>query len=173
MTHEEVFRHEKTMDVSDVRISQGSCFRLRQFSLTKGVKKKRKNIVKWSTRCCQIMCIKSPSTYKDPQQGVDQLSCVCVSQVARILEVTPEVQRMMGVSSGMELLTLPHGQQLRLDLLERWVKIHWHFQFTQSFDGLTEWWVFIVTNCLWLSTRAAKSLFSLLFLNFLIHVNWL
>ncbi|XP_037633792.1 SH2 domain containing 3Cb isoform X1 [Sebastes umbrosus] len=39
--------------------------------------------------------------------------------VARILEVTPEVQRMMGVSSGMELLTLPHGQQLRLDLLER------------------------------------------------------
>ncbi|XP_026178651.1 SH2 domain containing 3Cb isoform X2 [Mastacembelus armatus] len=40
-------------------------------------------------------------------------------RVARILEVTPEVQRMMGVSSGMELLTLPHGQQLRLDLLER------------------------------------------------------
>ncbi|XP_076007223.1 SH2 domain-containing protein 3C-like [Genypterus blacodes] len=39
--------------------------------------------------------------------------------VARILEVSPEVQRMMGVSSGMELLTLPHGQQLRLDLLER------------------------------------------------------
>uniref|UniRef100_A0A3P8U2A6 SH2 domain containing 3Cb n=1 Tax=Amphiprion percula TaxID=161767 RepID=A0A3P8U2A6_AMPPE len=39
--------------------------------------------------------------------------------VARILEVTPEMQRMMGVTSGMELLTLPHGQQLRLDLLER------------------------------------------------------
>ncbi|XP_068594966.1 SH2 domain containing 3Cb [Brachionichthys hirsutus] len=39
--------------------------------------------------------------------------------VARILEVTPEMQRMMGVSSGMELLTLPHGQQFRLDLLER------------------------------------------------------
>ncbi|XP_058492009.1 SH2 domain containing 3Cb isoform X1 [Solea solea] len=39
--------------------------------------------------------------------------------VARILEVTPEVQRMMGVSSGMELLTLPHGHQLRQDLLER------------------------------------------------------
>uniref|UniRef100_A0A3Q2Y2X5 SH2 domain containing 3Cb n=1 Tax=Hippocampus comes TaxID=109280 RepID=A0A3Q2Y2X5_HIPCM len=29
------------------------------------------------------------------------------------------LQRLMGVSSGMELLTLPHGQQLRLDLLER------------------------------------------------------
>ncbi|XP_068166131.1 SH2 domain containing 3Cb isoform X2 [Antennarius striatus] len=39
--------------------------------------------------------------------------------VARIVEVTPEMQRMMGVSSGMELLTLPHGQQFRLDLLER------------------------------------------------------
>ncbi|XP_037114880.1 SH2 domain containing 3Cb isoform X1 [Syngnathus acus] len=39
--------------------------------------------------------------------------------VARILEVRPEMQRMMGVSSGVELLTLPHGQQLRLDLLER------------------------------------------------------
>ncbi|MEQ2249496.1 hypothetical protein ILYODFUR_029864 [Ilyodon furcidens] len=39
--------------------------------------------------------------------------------VARILEVTPEMKRKMGVSSGMELLTLPHGQQLRMDLLER------------------------------------------------------
>ncbi|KAM6902550.1 SH2 domain-containing protein 3C isoform 2-T2 [Xenentodon cancila] len=40
-------------------------------------------------------------------------------RVARILGVTPEMQRMMGVSSGLELLTLPHGHQLRLDLLER------------------------------------------------------
>ncbi|XP_010017895.1 PREDICTED: SH2 domain-containing protein 3C, partial [Nestor notabilis] len=39
--------------------------------------------------------------------------------VARILGVTAEMRRMMGVSSGMELLTLPHGHQLRLDLLER------------------------------------------------------
>ncbi|XP_019740208.1 SH2 domain containing 3Cb isoform X2 [Hippocampus comes] len=39
--------------------------------------------------------------------------------VAQILEARPELQRLMGVSSGMELLTLPHGQQLRLDLLER------------------------------------------------------
>lgn len=53
------------------------------------------------------------------QTGVVKQSCACVSKVARILEVTPEVQRMMGVHSGMELLTLPHGQQLRLDLLER------------------------------------------------------
>ncbi|KAM8796508.1 SH2 domain-containing protein 3C isoform 2-T2 [Eudromia elegans] len=40
-------------------------------------------------------------------------------QVARILGVSTETQRLMGVSSGMELLTLPHGHQLRLDLLER------------------------------------------------------
>ncbi|KAM8872658.1 SH2 domain-containing protein 3C isoform 2-T2 [Synchiropus picturatus] len=39
--------------------------------------------------------------------------------VARILGVSCEMQRMMGVSSGLELLTLPHGHQLRLDLLER------------------------------------------------------
>ncbi|XP_071622243.1 SH2 domain-containing protein 3C isoform X3 [Heliangelus exortis] len=39
--------------------------------------------------------------------------------VARILGVTVEMQRLMGVSSGVELLTLPHGHQLRLDLLER------------------------------------------------------
>ncbi|KAM5146162.1 SH2 domain-containing protein 3C [Mantella aurantiaca] len=40
-------------------------------------------------------------------------------EVAKILGVTKEMQRIMGVSSGMELLTLPHGRQLRLDLLER------------------------------------------------------
>ncbi|MEQ2274866.1 SH2 domain-containing protein 3C, partial [Xenotaenia resolanae] len=39
--------------------------------------------------------------------------------VARILGVSTEMQRMMGVSTGLELLTLPHGHQLRLDLLER------------------------------------------------------
>ncbi|XP_060927648.1 SH2 domain containing 3Cb [Limanda limanda] len=48
-------------------------------------------------------------------QHITKADCM----VARILPVTPEVQRMMGVSSGIELLTLPHGQQLRLDLLER------------------------------------------------------
>ncbi|XP_077416725.1 SH2 domain containing 3Cb isoform X2 [Vanacampus margaritifer] len=54
----------------------------------------------------------------DPQtaaQHITKWDCT----VARILEVRPEVQRMMGVGSGVELLTLPHGQQLRLDLLER------------------------------------------------------
>lgn len=51
--------------------------------------------------------------------NADGVQQTCPFQVARILEVTPEMQRLMGVSSGMELLTLPHGQQLRLDLLER------------------------------------------------------
>lgn len=40
-------------------------------------------------------------------------------QVARITGVTPELKSQMGVSSGLELVTLPHGQQLRLDLMER------------------------------------------------------
>lgn len=41
-------------------------------------------------------------------------------QVARILGVTSELKGRMGVSSGLELVTLPHGHQLRLDLMERY-----------------------------------------------------
>ncbi|KAJ8384664.1 hypothetical protein AAFF_G00199960 [Aldrovandia affinis] len=40
-------------------------------------------------------------------------------QVARITGVTEEQRRLMGVGSGLELITLPHGHQLRQDLLER------------------------------------------------------
>lgn len=40
-------------------------------------------------------------------------------QVARILNVSEEVKGQMGVRSGLELVTLPHGRQLRLDLIER------------------------------------------------------
>ncbi|XP_069863803.1 breast cancer anti-estrogen resistance protein 3 isoform X4 [Dipodomys merriami] len=40
-------------------------------------------------------------------------------KVARILEVSEEMKRNMGVSSGLELITLPHGHQLRLDIMER------------------------------------------------------
>ncbi|XP_056133662.1 breast cancer anti-estrogen resistance protein 3 isoform X2 [Lampris incognitus] len=40
-------------------------------------------------------------------------------QVARILCVSAEIKGQMGVASGLELVTLPHGQQLRLDLMER------------------------------------------------------
>ncbi|XP_061131442.1 breast cancer anti-estrogen resistance protein 3 homolog isoform X2 [Syngnathus typhle] len=40
-------------------------------------------------------------------------------QAARIVGVTAEQRRTMGVASGLELITLPHGRQLRQDLLER------------------------------------------------------
>ncbi|XP_030061994.1 breast cancer anti-estrogen resistance protein 3 isoform X2 [Microcaecilia unicolor] len=40
-------------------------------------------------------------------------------KVARILEVSTKMKRMMGVSSGLELITLPYGHQLRLDIIER------------------------------------------------------
>ncbi|XP_051525682.1 breast cancer anti-estrogen resistance protein 3 homolog isoform X2 [Myxocyprinus asiaticus] len=40
-------------------------------------------------------------------------------QVARILNVSEEMKGQMGVTSGLELVTLPHGRQLRQDLMER------------------------------------------------------
>ncbi|KAJ7316703.1 hypothetical protein JRQ81_002865 [Phrynocephalus forsythii] len=44
-----------------------------------------------------------------------QIDC----QAVRIIGVSKEQQRSMGVSSGLELITLPQGHQLRKDLLER------------------------------------------------------
>ncbi|KAM7394561.1 hypothetical protein PAMP_021352 [Pampus punctatissimus] len=49
--------------------------------------------------------------------ALHMLSVDC--QVARIVGVTDEQRRIMGVGSGLELVTLPHGSQLRRDLLER------------------------------------------------------
>ena len=46
---------------------------------------------------------------------------LCSWQVARILEVSEEMRKNMGVNSGLELITLPYGHQLRLDIIERWV----------------------------------------------------
>ncbi|KAA0714217.1 Breast cancer anti-estrogen resistance protein 3 [Triplophysa tibetana] len=40
-------------------------------------------------------------------------------QVARILNVSEEMKGQMGVTSGLELVTLPHGRQLRQDIMER------------------------------------------------------
>ncbi|KAM9475679.1 breast cancer anti-estrogen resistance protein 3 isoform 3-T4 [Clarias gariepinus] len=40
-------------------------------------------------------------------------------EVARILNVSDETKCQMGVTSGLELVTLPHGRQLRQDLMER------------------------------------------------------
>lgn len=45
--------------------------------------------------------------------------CMCIFQVARILNVSDEMKGQMGVTSGLELVTLPHGRQLRQDLMER------------------------------------------------------
>lgn len=39
--------------------------------------------------------------------------------IAQILDTSDDMMKGMGVSSGLELLTLPHGHQLRQDLLER------------------------------------------------------
>ncbi|XP_053187499.1 breast cancer anti-estrogen resistance protein 3 homolog [Scomber japonicus] len=49
--------------------------------------------------------------------ALHMLSVDC--QVARIVGVTDEQKRIMGVESGLQLVTLPHGRQLRQDLLER------------------------------------------------------
>ncbi|XP_020329880.1 breast cancer anti-estrogen resistance protein 3 isoform X3 [Oncorhynchus kisutch] len=40
-------------------------------------------------------------------------------QVARVHGISEEAKGQMGVSSGLELVTLPHGRQLRQDLMER------------------------------------------------------
>ncbi|XP_004689824.1 PREDICTED: breast cancer anti-estrogen resistance protein 3 isoform X2 [Condylura cristata] len=40
-------------------------------------------------------------------------------KVTRILEVSDEMRKNMGVSSGLELIILPYGHQLRLDIIER------------------------------------------------------
>ncbi|KAM6971852.1 SH2 domain-containing protein 3A [Aplochiton taeniatus] len=40
-------------------------------------------------------------------------------KVGRVVGVTDQQKKIMGVSTGLELVTLPHGHQLRQDLLER------------------------------------------------------
>ncbi|XP_034027018.1 SH2 domain containing 3Cb [Thalassophryne amazonica] len=67
---------------------------------------------------CILRRVKELLAEVDPKTAAKHIT-KADCKVARILEVSPEMQRMMGVSSGMELLTLPHGQQLRQDLLER------------------------------------------------------
>ncbi|KAM9110507.1 breast cancer anti-estrogen resistance protein 3 isoform 3-T5 [Megaptera novaeangliae] len=57
-------------------------------------------------------------TNNDPKviaQHVLNMDC----KVARILEVSEEMRKNMGMSSGLELITLPYGHQLRLDIIER------------------------------------------------------
>ncbi|XP_022409050.1 breast cancer anti-estrogen resistance protein 3 isoform X2 [Delphinapterus leucas] len=57
-------------------------------------------------------------TNNDPKViAQHMLSMDC--KVARILEVSEEMRKNMGMSSGLELITLPYGHQLRLDIIER------------------------------------------------------
>ncbi|XP_040292543.1 breast cancer anti-estrogen resistance protein 3 homolog [Bufo bufo] len=68
-----------------------------------------------------------PNTLRKLKEIVSQRDCKesalhilredCVE--IRIWEVTKEQQKSMGVRSGLELILLPYGQQLRRDLLER------------------------------------------------------
>ncbi|XP_062975175.1 SH2 domain-containing protein 3A isoform X2 [Elgaria multicarinata webbii] len=68
-----------------------------------------------------------PSTLKRLKDIFAQHSCQATAlhilqmdcQAARIIGVSKEQQRAMGVNSGLELITLPQGHQLRKDLLER------------------------------------------------------
>ncbi|XP_061687104.1 breast cancer anti-estrogen resistance protein 3 homolog isoform X1 [Syngnathoides biaculeatus] len=65
-----------------------------------------------------LLALKELFNRSDPNlTALHMLSVDC--QVARIVGVTAEQRRMMGVGSGLELITLPHGRQLRQDLLER------------------------------------------------------
>ncbi|XP_054635242.1 breast cancer anti-estrogen resistance protein 3 homolog isoform X1 [Dunckerocampus dactyliophorus] len=65
-----------------------------------------------------LLALKELFNRSEPKTtALHMLSVDC--QVARIVGVTEEQKRMMGVGSGLELVTLPHGHQLRQDLLER------------------------------------------------------
>ncbi|XP_061769797.1 breast cancer anti-estrogen resistance protein 3 homolog isoform X2 [Nerophis ophidion] len=65
-----------------------------------------------------LLALKELFNRSDPKTtALHMLSVDC--QVARIVGVTDEQRRIMGVGSGLELVTLPHGRQLRQDLLER------------------------------------------------------
>ncbi|XP_013866820.1 breast cancer anti-estrogen resistance protein 3 [Austrofundulus limnaeus] len=65
-----------------------------------------------------LLAVKELFSRSDPNTlALHMLSVDC--QVARVVGVTDEQRGIMGVNSGLELVTLPHGHQLRQDLLER------------------------------------------------------
>lgn len=70
-----------------------------------------------------------------------------VLQVARIVGVTDEQRRIMGVGSGLELVTLPHGSQLRQDLLERYMQLTQfiYYNIYGRIDRLKSW--FTIEPC--------------------------
>uniref|UniRef100_A0A3P8UNF8 SH2 domain containing 3A n=1 Tax=Cynoglossus semilaevis TaxID=244447 RepID=A0A3P8UNF8_CYNSE len=67
---------------------------------------------------CILLALKELFNRSDANTtALHVLSVDC--QVARVVGVSEEQKRLMGVGSGLELVTLPHGHQLRQDLLER------------------------------------------------------
>ncbi|XP_016392437.1 breast cancer anti-estrogen resistance protein 3-like [Sinocyclocheilus rhinocerous] len=65
-----------------------------------------------------LLKVKELLTHTDVRTtALHMLSVNC--QVTRVTGVTVEQKRIMGVETGLELITLPHGGQLRQDLLER------------------------------------------------------
>uniref|UniRef100_A0A3B3XQR3 Breast cancer anti-estrogen resistance protein 3-like n=1 Tax=Poecilia mexicana TaxID=48701 RepID=A0A3B3XQR3_9TELE len=93
-------------------IETSSCFQLDQFTsmlLPDHNRPLESNV---------LLAVKELFSRSDAKSlALHMLSVDC--QVARIVGVTDEQKRIMGVNSGLELVTLPHGHQLRQDLLER------------------------------------------------------
>uniref|UniRef100_A0A096LX89 BCAR3 adaptor protein, NSP family member n=1 Tax=Poecilia formosa TaxID=48698 RepID=A0A096LX89_POEFO len=93
------------------KIETSSCFQLDQFTsmlLPDHNRPLESNV---------LLAVKELFSRSDAKSlALHMLSVDC--QVARIVGVTDEQKRIMGVNSGLELVTLPHGHQLRQDLLE-------------------------------------------------------
>ncbi|XP_051801508.1 breast cancer anti-estrogen resistance protein 3 homolog [Acanthochromis polyacanthus] len=93
-------------------MESGSCFQLDQFESLLLPENNR------PLEPSVLLSVKEVFNRSDPKTtALHMLSVDC--QVARIVGVTDEQKRLMGVDSGLELVTLPHGHQLREDLLER------------------------------------------------------
>uniref|UniRef100_A0A3P8UPS3 SH2 domain-containing protein n=1 Tax=Cynoglossus semilaevis TaxID=244447 RepID=A0A3P8UPS3_CYNSE len=97
---------------SDSNLRTGSCFQLDQFEsllLPENNRPLDPSI---------LLALKELFNRSDANTtALHVLSVDC--QVARVVGVSEEQKRLMGVGSGLELVTLPHGHQLRQDLLER------------------------------------------------------
>uniref|UniRef100_A0A3Q1G1W1 Breast cancer anti-estrogen resistance protein 3-like n=1 Tax=Acanthochromis polyacanthus TaxID=80966 RepID=A0A3Q1G1W1_9TELE len=94
------------------QMESGSCFQLDQFESLLLPENNR------PLEPSVLLSVKEVFNRSDPKTtALHMLSVDC--QVARIVGVTDEQKRLMGVDSGLELVTLPHGHQLREDLLER------------------------------------------------------
>ncbi|XP_040892521.1 breast cancer anti-estrogen resistance protein 3 homolog isoform X2 [Toxotes jaculatrix] len=94
------------------QMESGSCFQLDQFESLLLPENNR------PLEPSVLLALKELFNRSDANTtALHMLSVDC--QVARIVGVTDEQKRIMGVESGLELVTLPHGRQLRQDLLER------------------------------------------------------